>query len=871
MPLLENWFQFGPPPTDAIHGYYEIILVALSYLVACLASFVALDFSGRLQAEKNRTAKIYWLAGGCFAMGSGIWSMHFIGMLAFIMPMKMSYSISWTLGSLLVAVLASLLALSILQKRSHSLLQLIMGGVFIGLGISCMHYMGMEGMKNEMVIHYKPGLFFLSLLVGIGAALAALWLALHNNKGSSQRQYYIKVVSAAVMGVAICGMHYTGMEAAVFTPKPHHQMLIYKDFIDPNHLALFIAGITALIISLALIASNYYKKMVIAVQNEKEFLNAMLNNLEDGIIACDSRGNITVLNQTLATHVPFVENKTTIDDLPSLFTLYSDGASLQDQDFPFKKILKGDTLHQQPYTMRFKTGVMHEVVIDGQPIINGQGKKLGAVAVIHDVTDRKKTEKLKNEFVSIVSHELRTPLTSIKGALGLLISGAVGEFPDKAQKLVDIAHSNCERLLLLINDILDLEKIEAGKIDFKPKNIALDEVVAESIEANKMYAEKYGVRIECKKTTAVNIIADPDRLMQVLNNLLSNACKFSPAGESIDVSIETTEESVTVAVRDNGAGIPEEFQSRIFQKFAQADSSDTRAKGGTGLGLSISKMIIENFGGQLNFNSPANQGTTFYFTLPIAQTVAQLEKLIPTSNQERLLLCEDDIDQSDYLQALLIAANFDVDVAATIAQARALLERNLYKAVLLDLIMPDQDGISFIKEIRSSPKTCDLQIIVISAIAQTGQELLNNEAFPVADWLEKPIDFSQLLTSIHRIKKENTLRLPKIMHIEDDASVSYILTKIIADNAELCCATSLKEAIILLKNEKFDLIILDLLLPDGNGCDILPLITRLKIPVLVFSALKIDENYSKYINASIVKTDASNQTLLSSIMNLLKT
>ncbi len=382
--------------------------------------------------------------------------------------------------------------------------------------------------------------------------------------------------------------------------------------------------------------------------------------------------------------------------------------------------------------MRLKDDSFIEIVVDGQQIINAEEKKLGAVTVIHDVTELKRTEKFKKEFVSTVSHELRTPLTSIRGSLGLLVGGMMGEFPDKVQKLLEIANNNCERLLLLINDILDVEKIEAGKMDFELKPIDLQNIINESIEANKMYAEKFGISIQLvQPESSFKIFVDPDRLMQVLANLISNACKFSPKNGQITIDIKQIGEKVRVSVSDKGEGISKEFQERIFQKFTQADSSNTRGKGGTGLGLNISKLIMEKLDGTLNFYSKEGEGTTFYFDLPLYDDKSDKVLETPKANlipDRRILFCDDDTDQSDYFKVLLESKGFTVDVAPTVAAAKKLLELNNYEALLLDLILPDQDGISFIRELRSAKKTSTLQIIVISVIAQTGRDMLNGDA-----------------------------------------------------------------------------------------------------------------------------------------------
>jgi CheY-like chemotaxis protein len=371
---------------------------------------------------------------------------------------------------------------------------------------------------------------------------------------------------------------------------------------------------------------------------------------------------------------------------------------------------------------------------------------------VHDVTELKQTEKLKKEFVSIVSHELRTPLTSIRGSLGLLTNGVMGEFTPKVNKLLEIANSNCDRLLLLISDILDIEKIEAGKMVFEMKRTDLMDMVNASVEANKMYADQYGVILQfVEPDLRIQVNVDTDRLMQVLANLISNACKFSPKGESVSIEIKKIENKVRVLVSDKGPGVPLEFQSRIFQKFAQADSSDSRRKGGTGLGLSISRSIIERFGGVLHFITEPNKGATFYFDLPIAH---EEPKLITETSSEikvitkRLLICDDDEDQSNYLKVLLESAGYMVDVSNSVTQAKRLLLSHAYEALLLDLILPDQDGIAFIRELHEDDKLSTLRIIVISVIAETGRSLLNSDTASAINWLSKPIDFNTLLVSL---------------------------------------------------------------------------------------------------------------------------
>ncbi len=241
----------------------------------------------------------------------------------------------------------------------------------------------------------------------------------------------------------------------------------------------------------------------------------------------------------------------------------------------------------------------------------------GSQILARDITRRKEADRLKSEFISTVSHELRTPLTAIRGSLGLLAAGKAGAIPAVAKPLVDIANHDCQRLVCLINDLLDIQKIEAGRMDFRMKPLDVVPFVRRVVETNRSYGDQFGVSFAVQASEEdLQVTGDPDRLHQVFANLLSNAAKFSPRGAQVEVAVERAGDSVRFSVRDRGAGIPEEFRGRIFQKFAQADSSDSRQKGGTGLGLSICKAIVERHGGEIGFEPAEGGGARFWFALP---------------------------------------------------------------------------------------------------------------------------------------------------------------------------------------------------------------------------------------------------------------
>jgi len=284
------------------------------------------------------------------------------------------------------------------------------------------------------------------------------------------------------------------------------------------------------------------------------------------------------------------------------------------------RITHGEAIEQFETLRLAKDGSPVEVSVSLSPIRDRSGVLTGFSAIARDISQRRQIEKAKAEFVSTVSHELRTPLTSIKGSLGLVQSGVFGELPEVFKPMVDIAYSNSDRLVRLINDLLDIEKMDAGKMEFHLAQVDLPALLRQSVSENAGYATTHKVRFETiEPLPAVTLTADKDRLLQVMANLLSNAAKFSPPDSAVEVRLERGDGRVRVSVTDHGPGIPESFQSKIFQKFSQADTPETLQKGGTGLGLNICRAIVERHGGSIDFKTEQGVGTSFYFDLPEGQ------------------------------------------------------------------------------------------------------------------------------------------------------------------------------------------------------------------------------------------------------------
>lgn len=248
------------------------------------------------------------------------------------------------------------------------------------------------------------------------------------------------------------------------------------------------------------------------------------------------------------------------------------------------------------------------VIWDGQP---------AAQVTFIDITQRKNVERMKNDFISTVSHELRTPLTSISGSLGLISAGMAGKIPEEANNLVTIANNNSGRLVRLINDILDIEKIESGRMEIEFYPVQVWSLLEMAAESSRGFAERFGITIEITGAPVHSrVLGGVDQLMQVFTNLLSNAIKFSPLRGAIEIGAERTASGdIRFFVTDHGRGIPLDFRDRIFDKFTQADQGEQR-ESGTGLGLSICKLLVERHNGKVGFNSEVDVGSTFYFELP---------------------------------------------------------------------------------------------------------------------------------------------------------------------------------------------------------------------------------------------------------------
>ncbi|MDN3560825.1 response regulator [Vreelandella neptunia] len=629
--------------------------------------------------------------------------------------------------------------------------------------------------------------------------------------------------------------------------------------------------------------ANERKAADMAIYKAERFLSSVLESASEvSIIATDTTGIITAFNKGAENMLGYSHQEMVGKQTPAILHLKEEvdarsaqlttelGHSVEGfRVFVEKAEQRGSEKREWIYV--HKDGHQIPVSMVVTVMRDSAGEINGYVGIAENITDRKRADKIKNEFISTVNHELRTPLTSISGALGLMVGGNVGELPEKAQTLLTTAHRNSKRLTHLINDLLDIEKIAEGKLHFDMQVHAVMPLLEQALEANQHYGSNRGITLSLAGNASNALInVDNQRFMQIMANLLSNAIKFSPQGGEVTLAVETTSNKVSISVIDSGPGIANAFRKQIFQRFAQADASDSRAKEGTGLGLAITRELVEHMGGRIDFESTEGNGSRFFFELPLVQAAEQdtwqLEGITDHQEAPRILVVEDDKDVAKLLSIMLNDAGYQVDTASTGAEALNRLKQTHYDLISLDLMLPDTDGLDIIRLLRQQPDTADIPIVVVSAKMEQGRLAINGDATNI-DWLAKPIDQKQLIGIVQQQLSDKYKHHSRVLHIEDDHDLHEVVCAMAGDHFSFEAAYTVQEALTRLKQGAFDVVLLDIGLPDGSGWELVADIRACQpgAKLVILSGADMTQQQHGQVEAVLLKSRLSKETLINGI------
>jgi PAS domain S-box-containing protein len=472
------------------------------------------------------------------------------------------------------------------------------------------------------------------------------------------------------------------------------------------------------------------------------------------------------------------------------------------------------------------------------PILD-QGRFSGLVISFRDVSQRNALDRLKDEFISTVSHELRTPLTSIRGALGLLSSGILGQVNEKASNLLRIALTNSDRLVRLINDILDLERIQSGREPLTFRGVQLGEIIRQAIDGMQPVADAAGVQL-IHDTVQAEITADGDRLLQVLTNLLSNAVKFSPASATVSVMLRPGVNGVTLSVIDQGRGIPADKLESIFGRFQQVDASDSRQKGGSGLGLAICRSIVLQHSGRIWAERNRVRGSTFRVFLPYHPSPAGTPSADNNEfGQGTVLLADANGATRHQVATQLTRHGYRVVETATVEQTLSAAGPDV-EAILLDTSLDGMNGWEILPMLRRVDKANRTPVVLLSVESQGTRTSPRQEA---EGWVAAPPDEDALLSELARVLCGPGEKA-RILIIEDDVDLAHVIGAVFSrDGITVQLAHSRQTGLDACFSFQPHLLVLDIALPDGDGFNVVDWLRQhenlASIPLVVYSAREI--------------------------------
>lgn len=603
----------------------------------------------------------------------------------------------------------------------------------------------------------------------------------------------------------------------------------------------------------------------------------ILESAGEGIIGIDTRQHVTFVNAAAERMLGYRTGELVGRDvMATLHPTQSDQSPITPEETPIYSALEKNAWRSVADGNFFrKDGTSFPVQYIGAPIRSETGVA-GAVITFQDVTQRREIDRMKNEFVSVVSHELRTPLTSIRGALGLLASGKMGAFPEKALRMLDIAVNNTDRLVRLINDILDIERIDSGRTAMQKRQIDIADLMHQAIDVMRAMADKAGVVLEAVPVEC-KIEVDPDRIIQTFTNLLSNSIKFSPRAGVVTIGGRVEPGKLLIYVKDQGRGIPADKIETIFERFHQVDASDSREKGGTGLGLAICRTIAQQHGGRIWAESEKGHGSTFFLELPFEQKV----KIEDQNEGARILVCDDDPAVLELVGTMLRARGFRVTTVSSGDDAITTAASYRPDLIILDLAVPTSSRRQVLDVLKANERTANIPVVVLSASPlEAGYR---NRDGNLAGSITMPLEESDLFTTLSSVL-HGLPRKTRVLVVEDDSDLSRVLQYMMnGDGIEVELARTGEDAIRAIPEFSPHLIVLDLIMPRGDGFQVAQWLRSSEnfrdLSVLVYSGKELTQSdrdrltvgHTEFFNKKEVSPDEFEQRVLTLVTQMMPT
>ncbi len=572
-------------------------------------------------------------------------------------------------------------------------------------------------------------------------------------------------------------------------------------------------------------------------QEEGSKSQAILESIADGVVVNSPQGRVILMNSAAERILNRSRDNLLSADIRHLIEAFDSPGRAIALAAVERMLAQANTPSQiRPASVMLEVG---NRVINAHmaPVIARLDEFLGVVTIFRDITKEVESDRAKSEFISTVSHELRTPMTAIKGYTDLLSGGVVGPLNESQIRFVSVVQNNTNRLIALINDLLDISRIETGLVRFEPAPLRIGEVISEVVEALAARAQENGLALT--STVDANLpelMGDRDRIHQVLTNLVGNAINYTLAG-SISIEATSVSQAVQMSVRDTGIGIKPEDISHIFDRFYRGDDPIVQEAGGTGLGLPIVKMFVEMHGGRVWVDSEVGTGSTFTFILPTPDAQPELKTpkhstSTPPVVTRTILVVDDDNDIAQLVRLQLEGSDYRVLTASRRHQALEIAQKEKVDLILLDRILPDGDGLEILGTLKASPSTADIPVIILSIVEDEGEA----RARGASAYLGKPFSAQLLLDQVEMA----LARHGRVLIVEDHKDTANMLARALQNvgfSTEI--ARDGYEGLVSARRARPDVILLDLRLPGMDGYEALNHLKRstttVTIPTIAIS------------------------------------